>query len=287
MTSRATSTLKSHLVRQRLVKLLGGNASNTVNNSHGSTISNPFAGATASVDVSVHHTNEKSFHSYDHLRTAYLKRLHEIHPDKFVHERQNTATMIKTEPRTGVGSLVEDKSLKTGTSNMNNSNNHQHHEMVLELKNAWNEYKEIAEPREKLTRYGKQVKPDTHSFDFTMFGVGCSFDDTQEERDLRTKIMDQASRGWFPSGVLPNTDDGNGDGKLATNALKLPQKQHQQQRSMSSLCDDDMFVEIPSNNIDTKLANGETVRGQFRNSNKTSITPRKIDRNFFQELTKR
>jgi len=35
-----------------------------------------------------------------------------------------------------------------------------------------------------------------------VFGVGCSFADTPEERIRRNEIMDQACRGWFTDGYL-------------------------------------------------------------------------------------
>lgn len=35
-----------------------------------------------------------------------------------------------------------------------------------------------------------------------MFGVGCSFSDNAREREMRSKIMDQAAKGWICAGEL-------------------------------------------------------------------------------------
>ena len=57
-----------------------------------------------------------------------------------------------------------------------------------------------------------------------MFGVGCSFDDSPEERDLRNDIMDQACRGWFSSGAIEEgvvkvgMNDASRDGIMGGNA---------------------------------------------------------------------
>jgi len=101
-----------------------------------------------------------------------------------------------------------------------------------------------------------------------MFGVGCSFDDSPTERDLRNDIMDQACRGWFSSGSIAHRltsidtgadnipeNDGNGDttqllasddeDDMNTNGVvggdtdtTIPQEQH----GPIKLSDDDMFV---------------------------------------------
>ena len=40
---------------------------------------------------------------------------------------------------------------------------------------------------------------------FTMFGVGCSFSDNDQEKDLRNEITDQACRGWFSAGAISSS----------------------------------------------------------------------------------
>lgn len=67
----------------------------------------------------------------------------------------------------------------------------------VELQTAWMVY-------ERMSRTYRQASADRDGAegDFTMFGVGCSFADNDQERKLRTEIMDQACRGWFSSGLL-------------------------------------------------------------------------------------
>ena len=61
-----------------------------------------------------------------------------------------------------------------------------------------------------------------------MFGVGCSFADSAQERDYRNEIMDQACRGWFSSGALQSTSSINPKRNRAKKVIPL--------------CDDDLFV---------------------------------------------
>jgi hypothetical protein len=101
-------------------------------------------------------------YTYKNLRTAYLQKLHELHPDKSQH--------------------CTGKSTKA---------------LFVELQTAWNAYEQ----------YNKSYRHDASTADrlegdFTMFGVGCSFSDSEREKDLRAVIMDQASRGWFSAGQL-------------------------------------------------------------------------------------
>ena len=49
--------------------------------------------------------------------------------------------------------------------------------------------------------------------DFTQFGVGCSFADTNEEKNARIRFMDQAALGQAPTPELPTMDRApKGDG---------------------------------------------------------------------------
>ena len=62
-----------------------------------------------------------------------------------------------------------------------------------------------------------------------MFGVGCSFADSPEERAMRDAITDQACRGWFSAGSL---EDGSSAAPTPNTEVKaIP------------LCDNDLFVE--------------------------------------------
>jgi hypothetical protein len=66
-----------------------------------------------------------------------------------------------------------------------------------------------------------------------MFGVGCSFSDNEQEKELRSKIMDEASRGWFSAGQLSE--------KSSSQTLDDRQKA---QTSQISLASDDLFDQI-------------------------------------------
>lgn len=66
---------------------------------------------------------------------------------------------------------------------------------------------------------------------FTMFGVGCSFSDTPIEREKRNEIMDQASKGWFPSASLSQSGE------------KSHVDHHESTQSYTKLSDDDLFMQ--------------------------------------------
>jgi len=99
---------------------------------------------------------------------------------------------------------------------MNNKNNtaKDAHLQFIDLKNAWEEYHasvRIVQRRSdndvasNSSSNNKQYSEDDfceEEDNFTMFGVGCSFADSPEERDVRNEIMEQACRGWFSSGSL-------------------------------------------------------------------------------------
>jgi hypothetical protein len=70
------------------------------------------------------------------------------------------------------------------------------HERFVDLKEAWDDYEKVG----KLTK--NRSDRDIQN-NFTMFGVGCSFSDNPDEQRRRAEIMDQASRGWFSAGQIP------------------------------------------------------------------------------------
>lgn len=134
-------------------------------------------------------------HSYPKLRAAYLGRVQEIHPDKHKH---NESTL----------------SAESAKQQFN------------ELQEAWNAYEKVVKT---LSQTSNDVKVEA---DFTLFGVGCSFSDSETERALRNEITDQACRGWFSSGALSAANSADSAGETPT--LKVP----------VSLVDDDMFISI-------------------------------------------
>lgn len=57
---------------------------------------------------------------------------------------------------------------------------------MAELQEAWQRYKSVA-------AHGREESDGGPGF--TEFGVGCSFDDSDAEREARVELMDQAARG--------------------------------------------------------------------------------------------
>jgi hypothetical protein len=141
---------------------------------------------------------------YTHLqlRMAYLQRVHMMHPDK----------------QLSTSEYIRDQSA---------------HEKFVQLQNAWEAYNLSARMFLRTTNaeQGKKFDDDGNN-DFIMFGVGCSFSDSPEEKERRNEIMEQACKGWFPAAALPHSD-----GEMA----KAEIKSHQQ--SYTKLSDDNMFME--------------------------------------------
>jgi len=177
-------------------------------------------------------------HSYSRLREVYLQKVHMMHPDKIAHHRNKQQK------------LKEDGTLK----NDNNTSKDDHLQFI-ELKHAWEEYNTSVRivQRRNDESSNKQYSGDDfweEEDNFTMFGVGCSFADSEEERDLRNEIMEQACRGWLPSGSLSShagreNDDEEHDGTLdyrgnTADATQPPKKTFAHPHI--KLSDDDMFI---------------------------------------------
>lgn len=148
-----------------------------------------------------HRKLDSSGYSYSDLRKAYLERIHSIHPDKFAHHE----TKVENDTQNVKDDL---------------------HSRFVELQDAWDRYEMVA-------KMMNVTKGDKHEGSFTMFGVGCSFADSPEERALRSEITDQACRGWFSSGEIAHTSAytttrDNVNARIADKAV--------------SLVDDDLFI---------------------------------------------
>ena len=155
-----------------------------------------------------HRKLDHTIYSYSELRTAYLERLQAIHPDKLKHHH-----------------TTDGKNQAT-------------HSQFVELQDVWDKYEEVAKRMQKVG------KPEEASF--TMFGVGCSFADSPEERAMRDAITDQACRGWFSAGSLAEQAT-EGDPTSNTEFKAVP------------LCDDDLFVE---HNDGAPTSNGHESQSQ-------------------------
>jgi hypothetical protein len=158
-----------------------------------------------------HRKLDHSIYTYDQLRKAYLERVHALHPDKNAHRRNVQSTTNKNDSK----------------------------EQFVEIQEAWAKYEEVA-------RMMKTVENGAPEANFTLFGVGCSFSDSDAERAWRAEITDQASRGWFTSGLLADSVTSH-----AAIASKVPRHNRNTAGTTISLCDDDLFVQA----ADTKQRN--------------------------------
>lgn len=140
-----------------------------------------------------HRKLDASIYSYSDLKKAYLGRIQEIHPDKIRNET-------------------------TGTEELKLS--------FQELQEAWKQYEDLAKSM-------RSVGNGEEDANFTLFGVGCSFSDTEEERALRNEITDQACRGWFSSGLLSESSTTNG--RSSNHSMRIKQV---------SLADDELFTDV-------------------------------------------
>jgi len=210
--------------------------------------------------------------SYSRLRAEYLKKVHAMHPDKTAHARRRN----------------EDDGEDDKTSSSNNDGKHVNddHIRFIELKNAWEKYHASVDGGRRDKRYSwngdcfsadDDDDEDIDDVNFTMFGVGCSFADSPEERDLRDEITEQACRGWFPSGailsrsppIVGGSDVGGsdlGDGKHNGGTMMISddhprdalcgrdrlQRWERSSSEMASvrLSDDDMFVRCDRGDVD-------------------------------------
>ena len=223
MSNRVSGAIFSRRARENIVKLLFG-GSNT-------STSIPIDAASMAGDIDRHNhknrrrkrydtsnnstgTNVKR-HSYSQLRLAYLDKVHSMHPDKLQHNQIQNKEDV--------------------------------HIQFIELKNAWEEYhasvrivqrKSNDKSIQSLDNNDDDDYLEEDGDDFTLFGVGCSFADSQAERDQRNKIMDQASRGWFSSGSISvaNKDTNDDDTKDESSYAKLHLTKEIQ------LSDDNMFI---------------------------------------------
>lgn len=161
-------------------------------------------------------------YSYTRLKAAYLERVHAMHPDKLSHGKQ------------GRGKNSEEEKVA--------------HLEFIELKAVWEDYDRIMK-QHKISKHLEEAADANANMDdegsFTMFGVGCSFADSPTERDYRNEIMEQACRGWIPSGSL-STGEGsclpsNGENAAEINRGNVTRPASTREAE-TKLSDDDMFV---------------------------------------------
>ena len=202
--TRAASAASSRCVKQKLVQLLFGKKCSMMGRA-------------------AHKKLDNAAYSHKDLRRAFLKRIHDIHPDK-----RHVVNTAEGAAKGGDSQLCTD------------------HDEFVELQTAWSDYDQLAK---MMTKVGSGDS----DANFTKFGVGCSFSDNPEEQRVRAEIMDQASRGWFASGLVPEQLASSNKSKIGPANLRS-----------SVLCDDSMFVEMDTSS--EGLANDASNPGTNRKS---------------------
>lgn len=182
--TRAASAASSHRAKQELVRVL-------------------FGPKYYRQGREAHRMLDHSIYTHSQLKSAYLERLQELHPDK----RRNNINNNNKEILPNHNKDDDDTAAR---------------EEFISLQEAWDRYEQFAKSLIKVDNGSREAN-------FTLFGVGCSFSDSAEERERRSEITDQACRGWFSAGELGVGGDESSDKE--SRKTKQP-----------SLLDDDMFV---------------------------------------------
>ena len=210
MSTRAGRLSHSQHIKQRLVRLLYQPLRAKVETASSTLSPNPYDGCQG-------RTTHRRFldaasYTYQDLKKEYLKRLHDIHPDK----------------------LNQEKKDKDG----NQKKQYPHHS-VGELVDAWNDYEAL----ERTMRTSIQDKDSTRSVqhDFTLFGVGCSFADSKQEQEMRSDFMDQACQGWISNGQIPERLEDKNE-VVGNSSSSVAAAKHD-----ASLLQEDWFVEEEEN----------------------------------------
>ena len=173
-----------------------------------------------------------SIYSYEDLRKAYLKRLQVIHPDK-IHNKVVYGNDDNSDH--GRRSHCENDVVFEKKENVHSKEDLK--KEFQELQSTWDRYDELSKSMMK-------ARGDGVAANFTQFGVGCSFSDTEEERILRQEITDQACRGWFSSGLVSSgltTETSGDENQHAENTKEISFT-----KQRKPLIDDAMFVSTES-----------------------------------------
>lgn len=208
MTTRAGAAANSRQIQQRLVRLL---------------FDHEFAGK----GREQHRKLDFASYTYSDLRTAYLKRIQTTHPDKFFNRTQKELWAISRKDRDGIGF----KSISNEAWDKRDATSY-----FIELQDAWKAY-------DQYYKHMRQGVGEKGTGDFTMFGVGCSFSDNAEERELRNEIMDQACKGWFSAGSLSENSDPSTANSYGTKSQSTS-KTKREWEGRTLISDNDLFVTV-------------------------------------------
>ena len=215
MSTRAAVAAKIRLVRQRLETIL---FHHPTNNHHAVTNNDN------NKNKIIPKTKKIVSYSYNELKMAYLKRIQDLHPDKYYHH--TTTTTTQQPPQTSKSTNNMKQQSQTNPSLNKNKCLLENEIEFRELQEAWTNYDTIMKQSKKIN-CGNLLESN-----FTMFGVGCSFSDNPQERQYRTEIMDQAGRGWFSAGSIPQQ----------TTTTTTDKQQQQKSFKQIRLTDDELFT---------------------------------------------
>ena len=253
MTTRAAAAATSQRAKHKLVNLL-------------------YKSRLSGKGTDAHRGLDAASYTYTDLRNEYLKRVQLIHPDKVKKDGgvgiargieglgENSITSLAdttaesaTQTPPIKKSWYDDtenweqviSSSSTATIHRSNTTKIDYQDQFIELQEAWETYDKFAKSmkRNKNDNEMRDVQED-----FTLFGVGCSFSDSMYERDKRSEIMDQASKGWFPAGALSASGNSDDDDDDDDDRIIKESKEGVPITKKVSLIDDDLFVEQSDHN---------------------------------------
>ena len=250
--TRAASATVSLRAKQELVRLLFGNK-------------------LSRKGPQAHRLLDHSIYSYADLRTAYLERIHVLHPDKKRSQDKTTTAQSDSSNSAANGQW----SATTGDEN-NSFFKTTDTSRFVELQEAWNRYEEVAKMMKKVGQGSDGRNMQAIDANFTMFGVGCSFSDNDEEREMRNRIMDQASRGWFTAGELSErtaVDHQQQQGEESSTSGTNGGRGRIQQSTVSPLTSDDMFDLMEGEDHDRDRGETDESRAKARFSLISHLIP--------------
>jgi len=211
---------------------------------------------------------DSASYTYQELRAAYLERLQQWHPDKhhphysYSSNQNDDDDDDKSDPSLTAAAST-DKMNSFGSTDYHDDDRRQQQRqqnnkvLFVELQEAWANYESAAK---LLKRAGDGGSADAN---FTMFGVGCSFADSEEERKIRDAITDQACRGWFRSGLLSSdvsdNDNNNNNNNTSDDSISQKTKDLEISSMLESLrtiplIDDSLFSEPSTIHSDASYA---------------------------------
>ena len=274
MSTRAGSATASLRAKQNLVRLLfqnhsATNGTSTTGSSRGSPLISPasLTSSTSSLPWKNAATAAAAAsYSYYDLRTAYLQKVQELHPDKHYCRHPTSPSSSPTVPppptplplQKSLFQQVQeawklfDSFAKHSNQCLASSSSSSMSKSKSSSRPATASDSDSTEPHHQ--RHHQHSSSYEQEANFTMFGVGCSFADTEQERHYRNYIMDQASRGYFTTGEISSRHHHNDDPITRTIATTTGSHHHrnnttshQYHRSCTtnatsmSLCHDDLF----------------------------------------------